>query len=127
MPVLEKMVGFIPSRDLDRARSFYEGQLGLTVQGDDGFALVLQVGGRMLRIVNMARGPDFTPFPFTLLGWEVQDLQRAARELRDKGVTLERYPGLTQDELGVWTSPNGDQVAWFKDPDGNVLSVSSHR
>lgn len=126
MPVLEKMIGFIPSKDLDRARSFYEGLLGLQVQSRDGFALVFEVGGRMLRILNLANGPAFTPFPFTLVGWEVEDVRETVRQLGEKGVVWERYAGFSQDELGIWTAPTGDQVAWFKDPDDNLLSVSSH-
>ena len=77
----------------------------------------------MLRI---ARVKEFTPFPFTVLGWEVEAIEQAVADLGAKGVTFERFPGLRQDPLGIWTAPAGAKVAWFKDPDGNVLSVSQH-
>jgi hypothetical protein len=70
---------------------------------------------------------EFTPAQFTILGWEVPDAQQAVSELQSRGVTFERYPWAQQDELGVWSAPGGAKVAWFKDPDGNVLSVSQHK
>jgi hypothetical protein len=62
-----------------------------------------------------------------VLGWEVPNMAEAVRALEKAGVQFERYQGVPQDELGVWTAPGGDQVAWFKDPDGNTLSISQHR
>jgi len=100
-------IAFVPSRDLPRTRVFYGGTLGLPFVSEDGFALVFQAADRLLRVV--AAG-DFTPQPFTILGW---------------GEFL-RYPHFEQDERGIWTAPSGDPVAWFNDPDGNVLSLSSH-
>jgi len=77
----------------------------------------------MLRI---AKVKEFTPAPFTVLGWEVEHIEEAAAELHKNGVTFERFPGLTQDALGIWSAPGGAKVAWFKDPDGNILSLSQH-
>jgi len=88
---------------------------------DDGFALVFDMAGTMLRITRVA---ILEPQPFTVLGWRVDDVAGAARALAARGVALERYPHLEQDELGVWTSPGSTRVAWFKDPDGNTLSLT---
>jgi hypothetical protein len=89
----------------------------------DQFALVMSVGGHKIR---MTRIPNFTPAPGTVLGWEVDDIQAAASWLKNRGVNLEKYPFAQDRELGIWTAPSGDKVAWFKDPDGNLLSVSQH-
>jgi hypothetical protein len=100
--------------------------LGLRFVKDDGFAAVFESGERMIRVANVSQVPDFKPLPFTVLGWEVTDVKAVAGALRERGITFERYPWMEQDEVGVWASPSGDKVAWFKDPDGNVLSLSSH-
>ncbi|PWT85315.1 MAG: glyoxalase [Proteobacteria bacterium] len=118
-----KMVGFVPTKDYEKARAFYEGKLGFQFVSLDQFALVMRIGGHMVRIVKM---PNFTPQQGTILGWEVPDLAAMAVWLRDRGVNTERYPFVQNKELGIWTTPNGDKVAWFKDPDGNVLSLSEH-
>ncbi|MGC1784962.1 MAG: VOC family protein [Acidobacteriaceae bacterium] len=116
-----KVTTFVPTKNADRARTFYEGTLGLAFRGDDSFALIFDLNGTSLRIVRVE---NFTPAPFTVLGWDVVDIAPTAKQLRDSGVTFQKYPGLEQDENSVWTSPNGTKVAWFKDPDGNVLSIS---
>ena len=116
-----KIVAFVPSRDFAGARSFYEGVLGLRFVSEDGFALVLDAGGIMLRV---AKVPKFEPQPFTILGWEVPDIENAVSGLQGRGVSFEKYRIRGQDERGIWTAPGGAKVAWFKDPDGNVLSVS---
>lgn len=90
---------------------------------DDSFALVMNANGIMVRL---SKAPNFTPAGFTVLGWEVSDIAAIVPELQKKGVHFEKFPGLPQDQLGIWTTPNGDKVAWFKDPDGNILSVSQH-
>ena len=118
-----KLVGFIPTTDYDKARAFYENKLGLEFVSLDQFALVMSVGGHKIRI---AKVPNYTPLQGTILGWEVQDIKAVAAWLRDRGVTLEKYPFVQDQELGIWTAPSGDRVAWFKDPDGNVLSISQH-
>jgi catechol 2,3-dioxygenase-like lactoylglutathione lyase family enzyme len=117
------IVAFVPTRDSGKARSFYEGVLGLRFVQDDGFALVLDANGIMVRV---AKAPEFKPAPFTILGWQVSGIEKVVAALHDRGVHFERLGFLEQDKLGIWTAPSGDKVAWFKDPDGNVLSVSEH-
>jgi catechol 2,3-dioxygenase-like lactoylglutathione lyase family enzyme len=120
----KEVIAFIPTRDAEKAKSFYEGTLGLRFVSDDKFAMVFDANGTMLRI---ARVPKYEPAPFTILGWKVTDIAKVVSGLQKKGVTFERFDGLSQDELGIWTAPGGAaKVAWFKDPDGNVLSVSEH-
>lgn len=118
-----RMVGFVPTSDYEKARSFYEGKLGFQFLSLDQYALVMKVGGHMVRISKI---PDFTPRQGTILGWEVENIESAATWLRDRGVTLEKYPFVQDRELGIWTTPTGEKVAWFKDPDGNILSVGQH-
>jgi catechol 2,3-dioxygenase-like lactoylglutathione lyase family enzyme len=118
-----KMVGFVPTKDYDKARAFYEGKLEFEFVSLDQYALVMSVGGHRIRI---AKVPNFTPLQGTILGWEVKNIETVVIWLRDRGVPPEKYPFVQDRELGIWTTPNGDKVAWFKDPDGNVLSVSQH-
>jgi len=119
-----KMVGFVPTKDYDKARAFYEGKLEFEFVSLDQYALVMSVGGHRIRI---AKVPNFTPLQGTILGWEVKNIETVVVWLRDRGVSSEKYPFVQDRELGIWTTPNGDKVAWFKDPDGNVLSVSQHQ
>jgi len=116
------IVAFVPTKDAAKARAFYEGVLGLRFVKDDGFALVLDANGIKVRVAKA----QFTPAPFTILGWKVADIGKMVAGLQEKGVRFERFGFFEQDELGIWTAPSGDKVAWFKDPDGNVLSVSQH-
>jgi catechol 2,3-dioxygenase-like lactoylglutathione lyase family enzyme len=118
-----KMVGFVPTTDYHRTRDFYEGKLGFDFVSLDQYALVMSAAGQKIRI---AKVPNFTPLQGTVLGWEVRDIQAVATWLRDRGVTLEKYPFVQDRELGIWTAPSGDKVAWFKDPDGNILSIAQH-
>jgi len=118
-----KVIGFVPTKDAPKARAFYEDQLGFQFVGDDPFALVMRAGQTMIRI---AKAQDCNPAPYTVLGWEVRDIEAVVRWLQERGVAFERYPFVQDRELGIWTAPNGNKVAWFKDPDGNVLSVSQH-
>ena len=118
-----KMVGFVPTTDYDQARGFYEGKLGFKFVSLDQYALVMSVGGHMVRI---AKVPNFKPLQGTILGWEVKDITKTVEWLNGRGVTPEKYPFVQDKNLGIWTTPNGDKVAWFKDPDGNILSVSQH-
>ena len=117
------IIAFVPTTDYDTARSFYEGVLGLRFVKNDGFAMVLDANGIMIRVV---KAPNFKPLPYTILGWEVRDISTAVKALEKRGVTFERFGFFEQDALGIWTAPTGDKVAWFKDPDGNTLSVSQH-
>ena len=118
-----KVVAFVPIKDSEKARSFYEGVVGLRFVKDDGFALVFDANGIMVRAAQMK---DFTPAQFTVLGWQVYEIENVVRALQKKGVHFEIFGFFQQDELGIWTAPTGDKVAWFKDPDGNILSVSEH-
>ena len=117
----EKMVAFVSTTKADRARAFYRDTLGLRLVSEDGFALVFDSNGTPLRV---SIAPEVVPAKYTVLGWDVKDLRGTIRELKTKGVTFEVFGFFKQDDLGIWTAPNGDQVAWFKDPDGNLLSVS---
>ena len=117
------IVAFVPIKDADRARAFYEGILQLRFVKDDGFALVLEANGIMIRAAKMK---EFTPAQFTVLGWQVFKIEEVVRALAKRGVKFEIFGFFKQDELGIWTAPTGDKVAWFKDPDGNILSVSEH-
>ena len=117
------IIAFVPTRDSNKARAFYEGVLGLRFVKDDGFALVLDANGIMIRV---AKVPEFKPAQFTILGWQVSHIEKIVEELEKKGVHFERFGFFEQDKFGIWTAPTGDKVAWFKDPDGNVLSVSQH-
>ena len=119
----QNIVAFVPTTDFARARAFYEGQLGLEFKYDDGFALVLDANGIMLRIAKVA---DFAPARFTILGWEVDGIHDMIGKLAEKGIKFERFGLPNQDDSGIWEAPSGGKVAWFKDPDGNVLSLSEH-
>jgi catechol 2,3-dioxygenase-like lactoylglutathione lyase family enzyme len=117
------VVAFVPSRSPKQSRSFYEHTLGLGFVGDDQFASVYDANDVMVRVVDVSSVEGFKPFPFTILGWSVDDIGKNVKGLEAKGVRFERYVGMDQDKLGIWTSPSGARIAWFKDPDGNVLSV----
>jgi catechol 2,3-dioxygenase-like lactoylglutathione lyase family enzyme len=114
-------VGFIPVRDLVAARAFYADLLGLTVKEQSPFALVLDGGGTMLRLTPV---PDLQPQPFTVAGWAVADIEAEVDALVSRGVKLNRYDGMDQNERGIWTTPAGDRVAWFCDPFSNTLSLT---
>jgi catechol 2,3-dioxygenase-like lactoylglutathione lyase family enzyme len=116
-----KPVAFVATADGARARAFYEGVLGLRVIEDQPFALVLDALGTKIRVQKVERVAHTS---YTALGWEVSDIVETVRALAGNGVAFARYPGMQQDELGIWTTPAGAKVAWFEDPDGNVLSVT---
>lgn len=118
------VVAFVPSRNPTKARAFYEGVLGLRFVSEDPFAVVFDANGVMIRVANVSSVKGFKPAPFTILGWLVDDIVKAVRLLNTKGVQFERFAWMEQDRLGVWNSPSGAKVAWFKDPEGNVLSVT---
>jgi catechol 2,3-dioxygenase-like lactoylglutathione lyase family enzyme len=125
MSELNRIVAFVITTKPEEAIQFYRDKLGFKFVGDDGFALVFDAHGTMMRIAKMREG-QFHPAAYTVLGWEVEDAVRAVAELKRQGIAFERYPGMPQDESGIWAAPGGAKVAWFKDPDGNVLSVSEH-
>jgi len=111
------MVGFILTKDYDKSREFYESKLGFAFVSLDQFALVMKTEANMIRIVKV---PDSTALRSTVLGWEVGDVEAIVTWLAGRGVVFDKYP-FVKDERGIWTAPSGDKVAWFKDPDGNVL------
>jgi hypothetical protein len=117
----QSIMAFVPTTDAVRARSFYEKTLGLIVVGEDAYGIMFDANGVRLRI-SVVR--ELTPAPFTILSWVVADIRSMVSALADRGVVFERYGFLELDELGVWASPDGAKVAWFKDVDGNVLSVA---
>jgi catechol 2,3-dioxygenase-like lactoylglutathione lyase family enzyme len=116
-------VGFIHTRDLDRARSFYATVLDLDIVEETPFALVVRTGPIELRVTPV---PAHEPLTGTVFGWTVDDIEHTMRSLLARDVVGARYPGLEQDPLGIWQSPGPARVAWFDDPDGNTLSVTQH-
>jgi catechol 2,3-dioxygenase-like lactoylglutathione lyase family enzyme len=116
-----RIIVFAPTLDAARARAFYEGVLGLRLTNADSFALAFDVNGTTLRVTMVGK---LIPAEYTILGWEIADIAASVRELRARGVAFLRIPGLQQDDNNVWTSPDGNMVAWFKDPDGNILSLT---
>jgi catechol 2,3-dioxygenase-like lactoylglutathione lyase family enzyme len=114
-------VCFVPAADLDRAQVFYERVLGLEFLYDARFARVFRVGETTLRVTHV---DQLEPQPFTVFGWEVGDVVETLAELRERGVLPERFDGIGQDEHGVWAAPSGDLVAWFRDSEGNALSLT---
>lgn len=116
-------MGFVATTDGKRARAFYEGVLELRVTHEDDFAIVLDSKGTTLRVVKVKNA---VVAPYTVLGWEVDDVKSEVRKLRARGVVFEVYGFLEQDEDAIWTTPDGHaRVAWFKDPEGNVLSLTT--
>ncbi len=115
------LVAFVSVTDPDRAQAFYEGTLGLTLIERTEAALIFETRGTELRVTLVA---GFEPANHTVLGFDVADASHTAEKLRDAGVGLERFDGIEQDELGVWTAPDGTRIAWFRDPDGNLISIA---
>ena len=118
------VIAFAPATDLDRSRAFYEQALGLPLAGQNEFACVFDANGTMLRVTAV---PEVSRAGYTVLGWRVADIAAAVRDLVARGVVFIRYDGMDQDGNGVWTTPGGDRVAWFADPDGNILSLTQFR
>ena len=116
-----ELVAFVPTADLERSHAFYGGVLGLARVDASPFANGYDAGGTQLRVTRVDAPPAAA---FTVLGWSVPDIAAAIAALAARGVAFERYDGMGQDAAGVWTSPSGTRVAWFKDPDGNTLSLS---
>jgi catechol 2,3-dioxygenase-like lactoylglutathione lyase family enzyme len=117
----KKIMAFVSTRVPANAKAFYRDTLGLRLISEDGFALAFDAAGIMLR-VSIAEKVVIAPY--TVLGWQIEDIVATAKALQQAGVKFERFPGLDQDELGVWNAPSGAKVAWFKDPDGNILSIA---
>jgi catechol 2,3-dioxygenase-like lactoylglutathione lyase family enzyme len=123
MPLAQaRPVAMITTRDRKAAEPFYAEALGLARKGDDGFAALFDLAGTTLRLTEV---PDYQPTGHPVLGWQVDDIQAVVAALAGKGVTMIIYPGLGQDERGIWTAPDGScKVAFFNDPDGNALSLT---
>ena len=115
------LVAFVPVTDLDRARQFYEGTLELEVVADTPVALVFDACGTPLRI---NRVPEPPRLGFTIVGWIVDDVHDTLLWLSERGVQAVVFDGIEHDEHGVWTAPSGDRLAWFRDPDGNTISLT---
>ncbi len=122
--LLDKPILFLATANPDRSRPFYEQTLGLTFVADEFAALIFQIGHSILRIQKVEKVPKL---PYTALGWEVPDLRATVRHLHAAGVTFKKYEGMKQDADGVWPSPAGALVAWFEDPDGNILSLTQFK
>ena len=119
-----RVVAFVGVRDAERAKAFYRDTLGLKLVLEElPFALVFDCQGTMLRVTIVQ---EMVAAPYTVLGWAVTDITATASGLAAAGVKFQRYPQIQQDELGIWTAPGGARVAWFQDPDGNLLSISQH-
>jgi catechol 2,3-dioxygenase-like lactoylglutathione lyase family enzyme len=117
------VTAFLATTNGPRAAAFYGGTLGLRQLSEDGFALVFDLQGVELRVQKVER---LTPQPFTVLGWQVQTLRAVIASLTARGVIFERFHGLMQSDEGIWRAPSGAQVAWFRDPDGNLLSLAEY-
>jgi len=122
-PLIKPML-FLATSNAAKAREFYEKTLGLQFESEDFAALVFRVGGSMLRIQKVK---EVRKAQYTALGWEVEDIHATVKQLRASGVVFQRYEGVEQDEDNVWRSPSGAQVAWFEDPDGNILSLTQFK
>ena|SRR5215831_4089135 len=117
----KKLKAFVPTMKPDKARSFYKDILELELLSEDNYALEFNANGTLLRVIIVQ---EFKPYPFTVLGWNVDNIASTIKLLNDKKVFCEQYDFLEQDSSGIWTAPGGAKVAWFKDPDGNVLSLT---
>ena len=117
----KKLKAFVPTMNPEKARSFYKDILGLKLLSEDNYALEFDANGTLLRVTIVQ---EFKAFPFTVLGWNVDNITTSIKLLNDKGIKCEKFEFLDQDNLGVWTAPGGSKVAWFKDPDGNLLSLT---
>lgn len=116
-----RLIAFVPTTDLPRARAFYAETLSLRVTDESPYACVFDANGTMLRLTPVRK---LSKVRYTVLGWGVVDIAATVAALTAAGVAFVSYRGMEVDEAGVWTAPGGDRVAWFEDPDGNLLSVT---
>ncbi len=119
-----KLICFIATSHPSKSRDFYNKRLGLKLISEDSFALEFNAYHSMLRIQKVN---DFVPVQRTVLGWEIKNIKNKVNQLKKRGVKFNRYKGMSQDENRIWTSPSGAKVAWFRDPDGNVLSLTQFK
>ena len=118
-----KMVGFVGTVKPDEAKQFYEQKLGLELLEESPYALVFASGQTTIRVQKVQ---ELVTPPYTSLGWEVLDIAGAVGQLTSNGVEFQRFEGLLQNDAGIWKTPDGSQIAWFQDPDGNTLSLTEH-
>jgi catechol 2,3-dioxygenase-like lactoylglutathione lyase family enzyme len=115
------LVAFVPTDNLASAKEFYKYVLGLRLVSEDDVALVFDTHSSLLRVIKIS---GIQPAHYTVVGWVVPDIDLVVDELDRAGVVFERYEGFVQDSYGIWTTPKGAKVAWFKDPYGNILSLT---
>jgi|SRR6185369_1579682 len=118
-----QIAAFVATANAERSRTFYENTLGLKLVADEEYAIVFDANGITLRIQKVR---DVAPSPYTSLGWHVTNIEKMVEELSGRGVSFEIYDGFGQTDQGIMTFPNGAKVAWFKDPDGNLLSLDQY-
>jgi catechol 2,3-dioxygenase-like lactoylglutathione lyase family enzyme len=118
----ETLKSFIPTVKPAEAKAFYRDILGLKLLSEDDYALEFDANGTLFRVITV---PELKPQAFTALGWNVHNIEAVIQSLNSRGVFCEKYDFMKQDELGIWASPGGSKVAWFKDPDGNLLSLTA--
>ena len=116
-----KLTAFVATVNPARAKAFYKDTLGLTLVSEDNFAIVFNANGTPIRVTTVH---EIVIAGYTVLGWEVADIEATLTALTNKGVRFEKFPGLPQAENGIWDAPSGARIAWFKDPDGNLLSIA---
>lgn len=119
----KKLKAFISTVEPEKAKEFYVNVLGLKLLSEDHYGMEFYSNGTLLRISTVNK---LTPQPFTILGWNVENLPSVIGSLSRLGVIFEKYNFIEQDDFGIWTAPGGVKVAWFKDPDGNLLSLTEH-
>jgi len=117
----KKLKAFVPTLNLKNAKAFYKDILGLRFLSEDDYGLEFDANGTLLRVIIV---PELKPQGFTVLGWNVGNIVSTIKALNKKGILCEKYDFMEQDKLGIWLSPGGSKVAWFKDPDGNTLSLT---
>lgn len=118
----QEIISFLATSNVKESRSFFE-KIGLELVEETEFAVVYAGANGQLRIQKVE---EFTPHPYTVLGWKVDAIETAVGELMKKGVIFEKYDRLSQDFNAIWTSPSGAKIAWFKDPDGNLISLTQY-
>ena len=119
-----KLIGFVATTSPDKAKNFYGEVLGLALKEDGPYALVFAASETSIRVQKVE---NVNVCGYTVLGWEVEDIALAVNGLVRRGVRFERYPWLEQDDAGIWRTSDGSAVAWFKDPDGNTLSLTEFK
>jgi len=118
-----KITAFLPTVQPEMAKEFYKNTLGLKLKAEDPYALEFEGNGVTLRITKVEK---FKPHPFAVLGFKIEKIASQVKSLREKGIKFERYNALEQDDLGIWTSPSKAKIAWFKDIEGNLLSLTEY-